>query len=726
MATGKFSQPRPNREEEREIEQAFRQVTGQEAAPQPPKQVYDDIDPNEFDLIFDEEALLQERLPETPAEEEPADFVDKAMAFFNKAVDFCSENKRIVMVGLCALALVLILLFIGIFFISTSDPYDKTILNNVLIADVNVGGMTKDEAISAVKQSVAFNSTDMVVDLAGTELRLSPSDTKVTLDVKSAVNAAYDYGRTGTKAEQEKAYQDSLTGNHIIGLLPYLEMNEEYILEVLNGYAENAGSTLTQASYGLEGGLPDLDTEDFDPDAPGQTLVLTMGTPGINFDAEAVYEKILDAYSLHIFLVTIEDVDTVSEPDPVDLEAIYEEFYVAPVNATVDLRTFEVIPGTYGYGFDIEAAQQLVDKAEYGEEIRIPMEYIAPKILDEDMFFQDVLAEYKNSYKGTALETNLQLACEAINGTVLNPGEEFSFNNVVGERTSAKGYKYAPDVTGLEETNLLGGGISQVSSVLYYCTLVADLNVTSRTSHKLIPGYSDYGMDAMVGWRTPDFKFTNNTSFPIRIEAEASNGQLKMAIIGTDERDYYAAMDYEIISTKAPQREKKEFKADNKEGYKDGDVIQEGVTGYSVKTYRLKYDSATGELISRDFVATTNYQSVNEIVAVVEEPEEPKETTEATEPTEETEEPEEESKPKDEDEDDSEDQEEPVTPPPSGESTPPSSEPSTPVETSAKETEPEETTTETESSTVQEDSGDTQEEVSDTEENSPADASGTE
>lgn len=679
MANGKFSRPRPNREEEREIEKAFRQVTGQEAAPQPPKERYSESDPNQFDLIFDEEALLEDLPQEPSAEEESSDFIDKASAFLTKAMDFCDQNRKVVLVGLCAAALALILVFIGIFFIGSSDPYDKTILNNVMIADINVGGMTKEEAITAVKEATGqtFASTDMVIDLAGTELRLSPADTKVSLDVKAAVNAAYDYGRTGTKEEQENAYLNSLSGSHIIGLLPYLELNEVYIQEMLADYAAGSGSSLTEASYGLDTVMPDLTDEDFDPTGKAPTLVILMGTPGIHFDVNAVYEQILDAYSLHTFSVTIEDVDTVSEPKSVDLEAIYAEFCVEPVNATIDLRNYKVTPGTYGCTFDLDAAQALIDQAEYGEEIRIPMEYIAPTILDEDMFFQDVLAEYKNSYQGAVLEKNLQAACKALNGTVINPGEEFSFNEVVGERTSEKGYRYATDVTGMEETTTLGGGISQVSSVLYYCALVADLDVTNRTSHKLIPGYSDYGLDAMVGWRTPDFKFVNSTGFPIRIDAEASGGQVKMAIVGTDERDYHVAMDYEITATKAPKTEYKDFKADNKEGYKDGDVVREGVKGYSVKTYKLKYDNATGELISRDFVANTTYQSVSKVIARVEEPEE---TTEATEPTDAETEPEETETPT-----------QPAPPPSSEPSTPSEPEESTPVETEANETVPETT-----------------------------------
>lgn len=634
MANGKFSQPRPHREEEREIEQAFRQVTGQTAPPQPPTPDPEPLDSAGFDLVFDEEALAEEHpIVNKPEPQAPESFADKASLFLNRAVDFCSENRKIVLVALCALALVLIIGFMSIFFLSTTDPYGKTILNNVLIADVNVGGMTKDEAISAVKQATShtYPVLDMVVDLAGNQLRLSPADTGVSLDVKAAVNAAYDYGRTGTKAEQEKAYQDSLTGSHIIGLLPYLELNNDYIRSVLEEYEKNTGSTLTQASYGLDGGIPDVTAKDFDPaNTPARTLVILMGTPGISFDADAVYDQILDAYSLHDFMVTVEGLDTTSEPDPVDLKAIYEEFYVEPVNASMNLQNYTVIPGTYGYGFDMEQAQKKVDAADYGEEVRIPMEFIEPTVLNADMFFQDVLAEYETTYKDRGnLQTNLMLACEAINGKVLNPGESFSFNNTVGQRTSAKGYKYADDQIGTEKNRILGGGISQVSSALYYCALVADLDVTNRTAHSYVPGYSDYGLDAAVGWATPDLKFTNSLGLPIRIDAKAIDGKVKITLMGTDEQDYFVAMDYEISGTKAFQTEYRDFKIDNEEGYKDGEVIQEGAVGYVIKTYRLKYDDKTGELISRDFVNTTQYSSQPKIVARVEAPEETTEPTEA-------------------------------------------------------------------------------------------------
>lgn len=665
MAQGKFSNPRPHRDEERQIEQAFRQVTGQEPAPQPqspllseeaqieqairevkqqqgptkppaytpgrtpaaPKPENFDLLPDDVDAFFDGTTPAYE---EEPYESEP-DFLDKMAAFFKKAVNYCEKNQKVVMVGACAGALLLIIAFIGIFFAGStvSDPNDGKILNNVLIADIDVGGMTKSEAISAVKQATSntYTTQDMVIDLSGVELRLSPKDTDAELDVKAAVNAAYDYGRTGTKAEQEQALSDSSTKQHIIGVLPYLELDTDYIMQTLTDYAEDSGSTLTQTSYGLEGDEPELSADKFDENAPTQTLVITMGTPGIGFDVNDVYDRVLDAYSLHLFLVEVENVESVSEPDPVDLEAIYEEFYIEPVNATVNMQNFKTESGSYGYGFDLKAAQKRIDKAEYGEEIRIPMEYIAPEILDDDSFFRDTLGEYQTRTTGNDNRNkNLELACEAINGTVLNPGESLSFSSSLSK---SKGYQSAPEDTGRADTDK--GGVSQVSSTLYHAALVSDLEIVSRANHGYIPSFTEQGLDA-----TSSLQIRNSTGFPIRIDAKVSGGYVKVEIVGTEERDYYIVMDYSISNTYKPVTEYKDFKFDNKEGYKDGDVIQEGATGYMVKTYKVKYDTESGKELSRDFVTNSQYPAGNRIVARVEAEPTTEPTTEATEPPTET------------------------------------------------------------------------------------------
>lgn len=682
MEKGKFSQPRPYRDEDRQIEEAFRQVTEKSAVPRRPiktlKDVSQVLERNTEDTVMMParevipEQLLEEippepaapipepveepiedtisreieksypapepapenvpvsvpqapvPFPEIPEEEEDEEFEeDEPAGILESAYAFFQTHRKWVLTGVFAAALVLILTVIAVFTAGISHNEEERILDNVMVAGVNVGGMTRSEAVRAVKQAVgsAYTRQDMVIYIAGTEIRLSPEGTGASLDIEAAVEAAYTYGHTGTEEEREQAALDSLTGNHTIGLLPYLQLDKDFIRQVLENHAGDSGSTLTQPTYGLEGDYPSLSTEDFDP-AAAQTLVLTMGTPGVSFDVDAVYDQVLDAYSLYIFEVHVTDVQPAQEPDPVDLQAIYEEYYVAPVNDSINMQTFETIPGSYGYEFDLEAARVQVESAQYGQVIRIPMVFIAPEMLDGEVLFRDILGEYQTRLPGgSSWSTNVKLACQAIDGTVLQPGETFSFNQTVGQPSSSRGYKKAAVATAAGEEEILGGGISQGASTLYCAVLLADLEVVSRSNHDIPVEYVDYGLDAEVSWGGADLKFRNNTNAPIRISAAVSGSYVTIQLLGTDERDYFIKLDHSVTDVAEPSVRYQDFPHNNPEGHLDGDVLRRGRDGCTVKTYKIKYSRSTGKQLSRDYEATSRYPAVDMLVARVAPPE---------------------------------------------------------------------------------------------------------
>ena len=120
--------------------------------------------------------------------------------------------------------------------------------------------------------------------------------------------------------------------------------------------------------------------------------------------------------------------------------------------------------------------------------------------------------------------TNVRLAAEAINGTVIKPGQEFSFNGTVGQRTEAKGYKGAAAYNNGEVVQEIGGGVCQVSTTLYNAVFKAGLKISSRRSHTFEPSYVTPGRDATVSWDQPDFKFINNSSTAIGLRASYADG----------------------------------------------------------------------------------------------------------------------------------------------------------------------------------------------------------
>ena len=208
---------------------------------------------------------------------------------------------------------------------------------------------------------------------------------------------------------------------------------------------------------------------------------------------------------------------------------------VEPLNSTVsdayissfdvESKGFDVVPENVGYSVDAQATSDavkaLIDSRTYEGTVGVVAEKTEPaltvaQINDNFGLVSSFKTETTNNSNRNA---NIALACEKINGTILQPGEEFSFNGVVGQRTTANGFKEATVIQGGQYEQGLGGGICQVSSTLYNAVVMADLEVTERNNHAWPSSYVDYGLDATVDYGVLDFKFKNNTDYQVIVLA---------------------------------------------------------------------------------------------------------------------------------------------------------------------------------------------------------------
>ncbi len=208
--------------------------------------------------------------------------------------------------------------------------------------------------------------------------------------------------------------------------------------------------------------------------------------------------------------------------------------------------------------------------------------------------------------------TNVRLAAEAVNGTVLQPGEEFSFNKVVGERTEAKGYKGAAAYNNGEVVEEIGGGVCQVSSTLYNAVVQAGLKTTKRQSHTFEPSYVRPGTDATISWGGPDYRFVNNSNAAIGIRARYADQTMTVSIYAIPLLE--EGVTYSLKSTKlktidppAPTYEEDPTLAPGVEKVKSS-----GSSGSLWETRLIKKKG--DEVISDDVDHTVTYKGHNPVI----------------------------------------------------------------------------------------------------------------
>ena len=485
--------------------------------------------------------------------------------------------------------------------------YGHAALPNTTVLGLDVSGMSAQEAEQLWQEKGAAALESTAIDLTR-DGRTVGSVTLAELGV--TVKPLYISRAAGCDSASDHPLTVVESGWELLrsylrptDVTPQLDVDGAKLTDTCETLADTLDCTLVDGSYRLEN---------------GQGLYITKPRDGEKLDGGAL-RTLLEQRLAARDLSPAECVYQERQAAALDVQALHDELEGKTVSAVCDKATGRPTQSHVGVTFDVAAVQSQLDAAAPGAEFLADAEVQFPTVTTEELetaMFRDVLGTSTTKCAGPwGRHQNIRLAAKAINGNIYNPGEEFWYNAAVGQRTEARGFQPAAAYSGGRTVTSIGGGICQVSSTLYYATLLSDLKIVLRYAHMFDPGYMPVtGCDATVSWGGPDFAFRNDTDYPIKIVTSYNDdtNELTVTIMGTRVNDNYVVMTNQFLSY---SEFKVVYKEDESVSPGDQVVDQYGHNGYEVRTYRNVYDG-DGKLLRSTVEATSDYDRGDKIILV--------------------------------------------------------------------------------------------------------------
>ena len=481
------------------------------------------------------------------------------------------------------------------------------LLPNARISGVQVGSLTREEAQAKLEAELPTRLSSLSADFTCNGSTFTVSGDALSADISGAVEAAWNDNQKGGAAAGGFRFLSALAG-------------QSSEVEVQLSFSQTPAS-ITQAEEHISNPMVETSWT-----VTADTLDFTKGTTGQAIDVDALEEQLLREFQTLLSEggtsapVPIEVPVMTEEPPEPDFEAIYQEVYTEPADAYLDKNTKEIVPSVTGIRFDTDAARTaLADTAE-GEVCSVPLEKEEPNITTAKLnanLFKDVLG--KSSTKtagGSSRWHNVDLACQRVNGTILLPGETFSYNATVGPYSQAGGYQKAGAYVSGTTQDTWAGGVCQLSSTLYYTTLKANLETVERHKHKYDVGYLPSGLDATVYSNSLDFRFKNNTDYPIKIVASLTKSggtrYCNVTIYGTNTTGIYGDPYSVVVSTTAPKTVYEPNSSVPQGSKPQKDPTRTAYTGKVVEVHQRLRD-ANGKVISDTVIHNDRFDVRNAV-----------------------------------------------------------------------------------------------------------------
>lgn len=548
---------------------------------------------------------VQEEIVENKETEEKKEDNDKTVEEdsmkFKKAEPSKKQKSNKVIPIVVSLFIVLFVMIFSVVF-ALFNMNNEKILKGISILGIDISDLTVEEAKTkinnAIEERFKDENNNLILKIGENETSVTANTFNAKFDIDNAVIEADNIGRNG----------NILTNNYSIlftklfkkEIKPRLYLDDSLLSDTIKDINSKMKDAIVDNSYYIE----------------KNNLIIVKGKAGYIIKTEELKEKIYEQISnIHTNYQIIEIPVEYKEPEPINLQKIHEEIYKEPQDAYVQKNPTVVHPEVNGVDFKIsvEEAEELLkeDKEEY----TIPLKITKPKKTINNLgeeAFPDLLATFSTRFDGSNYNrnTNIKLAAKKVNGTVILPGEKFSFNTIVGSRTIEAGFKEGTAYIGGKVVPEVGGGVCQVSSTIYNTALLANMQIVERSNHMFTTGYVAASRDATVYYGSLDFVFKNSRKYPIKMVASANGGVCKVSIYGIkEEKEYEVIIQSKITSYINPTTI-----------YKEDPTLEEGkeiveqtaITGCRSEGYKIL--KLNGKIVSQTLLSKDTYKSRNKIV----------------------------------------------------------------------------------------------------------------
>ncbi|MBO5505332.1 MAG: VanW family protein [Clostridia bacterium] len=468
----------------------------------------------------------------------------------------------------------------------------KKVFPNIYLGDKKVASYTEQELLDTLSEGDILKDDSVILICQGNRRTVTAQELEAEPRVPETAEKILETGKNKGFFGKTLEFLRCLFVKTYIA--PDLKINSAKLDEILTEISGPKEIKAEPSGYELQ----------------GEHLVIKKGKPGFQIDREKALEEIeraLVTKEEEKIELTLEDTTN----SALDADEIFEELSKEPEDAYYEKVDGKIIVHSDKPKVDLYKADLVSAIKSDEKEVKIKVTAKRAEITKEDLeekLFKDEISTYSSRYSesNVSRSTNVKLATERINGVELMPGEVFSYDNTIGSRTTANGFKMAGVYINNKQELGIGGGICQVSSTLYAATLYANFEIVERVSHSLPVSYMPDGMDATISEGYIDFRFKNTSEYPVRIVATATNGTMKVSILGVKDKD----IEVEIISSRTGVLPSKTVRTADEtipQGYKK--VTTKGTDGYTVSSVRVVRKN--GKEIDREVLTRSRYNATD-------------------------------------------------------------------------------------------------------------------